>query len=433
MRGRSDASRVRVARSGVDTRPHDGEAHRVSLRWYESLKPRMQRGHEIELLESGVQYFPALERAIDAARDSVYLETYIFENDPSGRRIAGALERAARRGVRVHVVVDGFGTAYIAPECAQTMREAGVLLEVFRPERRRYSLDRQRLRRMHRKMVVVDGEVAFVGGINVLDDYHDPNHGALDHPRLDYAVRVRGPLVAHAHVAAARLWWETATVNRLARGGKEAGGDSLHLPEPVRSDVSSSGRMRAALMLRDNLRHRRTIERAYLRAIGRARNEVLIACAYFFPGRRFRRALLSAVRRGVRVRLLLQGRVEYRLQHYASQALYEPWLRAGIEITEYRRSFLHAKVAVIDDWATVGSSNIDPFSLLLAREANVAVQDRHFARLLRERLNRAIDEGGVRVVLQRYAKRPCQVRARDTAALALVRLGVALAGRGADY
>src|SRR5690606_9418618 len=146
--------------------------------------------------------------------------------------------------------------------------------------------------------------------------------------RLDYAVRVRGPLVAHAHVAAARLWWETATVNRLARSGGTKGaphGDSLRPPEAIRSDVASSGRTRAALMLRDNLRHRRTIERAYLRAIGRARNEVLIACAYFFPGGRFRRALLSAVRRGVRVRLLLQGRVEYRLQHYASQALYEPW------------------------------------------------------------------------------------------------------------
>src|SRR5690606_19332991 len=213
----------------------------------------------------------------------------------------------------------------------------------------------------------------------------------------------------------------------------EAGGDSLHLPEPVRSDVSSSGRMRAALMLRDNLRHRRTIERAYLRAIGRARNEVLIACAYFFPGRRFRRALLSAVRRGVRVRLLLQGRVEYRLQHYASQALYEPWLRAGIEITEYRRSFLHAKVAVIDDWATVGSSNIDPFSLLLAREANVAVQDRHFARLLRERLDAAIDAGGVPIALHGHGRRPRLVRIRNAVALLLLRILLAVTGLAGRY
>ncbi len=423
-------------RDSAANAPQAGDGQPVSLRWYESLKPRMQRGHEIELLESGAQYFPALEQAIDAASESVFLETYIFEDDPSGRRVGAALERAARRGVQVHVVVDGFGTSHVDPERARTLREAGVMIEVFRPERRRYSLDRQRLRRMHRKLAVVDGAVAFVGGINVLDDHHDPNHGALEHPRLDYAVRVRGPLVAHAHVAAARLWWETATVNRLARSGGTKGaphGDSLRPPEAIRSDVASSGRTRAALMLRDNLRHRRTIERAYLRAIGRARNEVLIACAYFFPGGRFRRALLSAVRRGVRVRLLLQGRVEYRLQHYASQALYEPWLRAGIEIVEYRRSFLHAKVAVIDDWATVGSSNIDPFSLLLAREANVAVHDARFARLLREHLNRAIDEGGVPVVLQRHAKRPWPVRMMNAVALGLVRVGIALTGRGADY
>jgi len=411
-----------------------GAEDAVSLRWYESLRPRMRRGHEIDLLESGGQYFPALEQAIDEACASVYLETYIFEDDASGRRIGAALARAARRGVRVHVVVDGFGTARMDPRRSRALCESGVRLEVYRPELRRWSLDRQRLRRMHRKMVVVDGAIAFVGGINVLDDHHDPNHGALDHPRLDYAVRVRGPLVAHAHVAAARLWWETATVNRLARGSKQTPArELLQLPERVRSDVASSGRMRAALMLRDNLRHRRTIERAYLRAIGRSRTEVLIACAYFFPGGRFRRALKSAVRRGVRVRLLLQGRVEYRLQHYASQALYETWLRAGIEIVEYRRSFLHAKVAVIDDWATVGSSNIDPFSLLLAREANVAVADAGFARRLRERLNRAIDDGGERVALDIHSRRPWPVRVMNRVALLLVRIGVALTGRGAEY
>jgi phosphatidylserine/phosphatidylglycerophosphate/cardiolipin synthase-like enzyme len=131
---------------------------------------------------------------------------------------------------------------------------------------------------------------------------------------------------------------------------------------------------------------RSQIERAYLKALGGARREVLIANAYFFPGRRFRRALAEAARRGVRVRLLLQGRAEYVLPHLATQSLYEPLLGAGVEIVEYHRSFMHAKVAVIDDWATVGSSNIDPFSLLLAREANVVVVDAGFAATLRERL-----------------------------------------------
>ena len=140
-------------------------------------------------------------------------------------------------------------------------------------------------------------------------------------------------------------------------------------------------------MIRDNLRYRRDIERAYLAAIRTAKREILIANAYFFPGVRFRRALIAAAQRGVRVTLLLQARVEYLLLHYASRALYGQLLAAGIEIQEYHRSFLHAKVAVVDDhWATVGSSNIDPYSLLMAREANVFVRDPHFADQLRVEL-----------------------------------------------
>ena len=409
----------------------------VSLPWYESLQPALQGGHEVALLDSGAEFFPALEEAIASATECIYLETYIFQDDPTAMRIAAVLAAAARRGVRVHVIVDGFGTARSDGDWARAIREAGVLLETFRPERRRFSLDRQRLRRLHRKLTVVDGRIAFVGGINVLDDRYDPNHGLLEHPRLDYAVRVRGPLVAQVHVAAARLWWEVSVVNRsLRRGGARAGETPpapLHPPDAVRSEVTPAGRIRAAFLLRDNLRHRRTIERAYLRAIGRSRREVLIASAYFFPGSRFRRALLEAVSRGVRVRLLLQGKVEYRLQHYGSQALYDELLRGGVEIVEYRRSFLHAKVAVVDDWATVGSSNIDPFSLLLAREANVGVYDAAFARRLRDLLNVAIETGGVPIALHGHEQRPWHTRLMNAIAFLVLRIGVALSGVAGRY
>ena len=408
----------------------------VSLPWYESLRPRLARGHRVELLEGGAEYFPALRRALDAARDSVFVETYIFEPDASGMPIAEAFARAAERGVRVHLVVDGYGTARRDGPAWQRMREAGVRIEVFHPERSRFDLSRRRLRRLHRKLAVVDGAVAFVGGINLLDDCFDPNHGPLDSPRLDFAIRVRGPLVAQAHVAAQRLWWELAMVNRsLGRdaGAQNGGARGLRLPERVESDVTPAGPVKAALVLRDNFRHRRTIERAYLRAIGRARREVLIASAYFFPGARFRRALLAAVRRGVRVRLLLQGKAEYRLPYYASQAFYDELLGAGIEIVEYRKSFLHAKVAVIDDWVTVGSSNIDPFSLLLGREANVAAVDPELAGQLRSRLERAMAEGGAPVAIQHHARRPWHVRLMNRFSYAMLRLGVAISGQAARY
>jgi cardiolipin synthase len=402
--------------------------------WYESLKPVERSGHDVALLESGREFFPALERAIDAARSQVFVETYIFEDDAAGGRIAEAMARAVRRGVEVRLVVDGYGTPRLRGAAAAVLREGGVAVEVFRPARGAIDVDRQRLRRLHRKLAVVDGAVAFVGGINILDDLRDPNHGPLAEPRLDFAVRVRGPLVATAHLAMARLWRELSIVNRPLRAlrpGRAAAAKAL--VEPVVSDVADAGPMRAMLLLRDNFRFRRTIERAYLSAIGAARREVLIANAYFFPGARMRRALVHAARRGVRVRLLLQGRVEYRLAHWASQALYDELLRAGVEIVEYRRSFLHAKVAVIDDWATVGSSNIDPFSLLLAREANVVVRDSRFAAELRARLQRAIDEGGEPVLPTRHAARPLPMRLLELVGFAALRLGVAISGQGRGY
>lgn len=401
--------------------------------WYDSLKPRELEGHEVVLLEGGREYFPALIEALDSARDEVFVETYIFEDDDSGRLVARALARAAQRGVRVQVTVDGFGTPQLASEIDRTLRDGGVRVETYRPERRRLSLDRNRLRRMHRKLAVIDARIAFVGGINLLDDLRDPNHGPLAEPRLDFAVRVRGPIVATAHLAAHRLWWELSVVNRPLRAMGAARAAWRRLVENLVSDSTPAGTMRASLVLRDNLRFRRAIEREYLRAIGRARRDVLIANAYFFPGRRFRRALVAAARRGVRVRLLLQGRVEYRLPHYGAQALYDELLREGVEIVEYTRSFLHAKVAAIDDRATVGSSNIDPFSLLLAREANVFVNDAAFAGQLRSRIERAIDEGGRVLPLRHHRRRPLLVRLLNSVAFLLLRIGVAIGGAGARY
>ena len=401
--------------------------------WYESLRPVRQGGHEVVLLEGGREFFPALIEAIDAAEAQVSLETYIFSDDPSARAVARALAAAARRGVQVRVVVDGFGTPRLTGEVALILAAGGVPVETFRPEPRRFAFDRQRLRRLHRKLVVVDGRVVFVGGINLLDDYFDPNHGRLESPRFDFAVRVRGPIAATAQLAVQRLWWELSIVNRPSRLMRRQARERMDLSSAVVGDVTPAGEVEAMLVLRDNFRFRREIENQYLRAIGRARREVLIANAYFFPGRRMREALKAAAASGVRVRLLLQGRVEYRLQHWASQAMYDELLRAGIEIVEYRPSFLHAKVAVIDDWSTVGSSNIDPFSLLLAREANVVVEDAGFAARLRGRILAAIDEGGVPVAPKRHARRAWPMRLVHRFAYLVLRLGVAISGATADY
>jgi cardiolipin synthase len=190
----------------------------------------------------------------------------------------------------------------------------------------------------------------------------------------------------------------------------------------------------ASLLLRDNLRNRRAIERAYLQALESARERVVIANAYFLPGRRFRAALLATAGRGVRVQLLLQGQPEYALQFHAQRALYGQLLAGGIEIDEYVASYLHAKVAVADGrWATVGSSNIDPYSLLLAREANVVVHDAGFARQLGAVLDEAIEQSSQRLALADYASRGWLARARDWLAYFVVRAATVVLARGRDY
>ncbi|HYC46260.1 MAG TPA: cardiolipin synthase ClsB [Burkholderiales bacterium] len=381
-------------------------------------------GNRLSLLESGRAYFPALEQACDAAEREIHVETYIYEDDAAGQRIGEALWRAARRGVAVHLLLDGFGSKRLDRGFVAALEAGGVKVLVYRPEIAGWRSPRQRLRRMHRKLAVIDARVAFVGGINVIDDMHTPGHTP---PRFDYAVRIEGPLLEHIHAAAKRLW-TIVLLTQFGGGWPDADG-----PRPT---AAVCGRQRASFLIRDNLWHRNDIEEAYLEAIGRARSEILIASSYFFPGVGFRHALADAAARGVKVILLLQGRVEYRLLHHASRALYGSLLEAGVRILEYHRSFLHAKVAVIDrTWCTIGSSNIDPFSLLLAREANIVVDDVEFAGQLRGSLELAIDGGAREVRAESWRRRPLPTRLAHWACYGFARFltGVSAYGQAGEF
>jgi cardiolipin synthase A/B len=404
--------------------------------------PLFSPGHQVRLLEGTVELFPALVAAMDAAQHDIRMETYIFDFTATGADVGTALARAALRGVRVQLVVDGVGTGTMPADWRERFDAAGVQWRVYNPLGRMGLLLPSRWRRLHRKLVVVDGGtpqgVAFCGGINILDDYHDPNHGALDAPRFDFSVRVVGPLVDAVLETTEKLWQRMQTARALRQRDISAAmtswisaramlfrqGDSASM---VSVTENSSGHIvRAALLLRDNLRNRKRIEQAYLKAIGEAHHEVIIANAYFLPGGKLRRAIIAAARRGVKVTLLLQGKYEYFMQFHASRPVYSALLEAGVEINEYAASFLHAKVAVVDAdqpkaWATVGSSNLDPLSLLLAREANVVVQSREFAQTLRARLMLAMAQGGKQISPADYANRPWFKRVKERGAYALVR------------
>lgn len=403
-----------------------------------SSAPVVCEDHRIRLLQGTQELFPALIADMDGALSDIQFETYIFDGTGTGAEIADALIRAARRGVRVHLAVDGFGTGPLPSPWPERFAQAGVQVQVYSPLGPLGLLLPRRWRRLHRKLCVVDGCVLYCGGINVLDDFHDPNHGALEAPRFDFAVRVTGALVAQASDTMEQLWWRMRAVRDVRRRELAHALADLRKASAARLAAQQAAEaaqgMRAALVLRDNVRHRTRIEKAYLRAIGNARHEVIIANAYFMPGGKLRRALVLAARRGVRVRLLLQGRYEYFMQYHAARPVYGALLDAGVEIHEYSPSFLHAKVAVIDadgahPWATVGSSNLDPLSMLLAREANVVVEDAGFAHELRARLLDAMAHAGSRMDPDRYAGRPWRQRVLDRVAFGLMRMALWVTGQ----
>ena len=341
-------------------------------------------GHnDVSLLESGQALFPAMIAAIDGAQQDIHFETYIFGADATGFAVQAALVRAAGRGVKVRVVTDWFGTGHKRAQLlGQAFAEAGVFYRVFNPWFKRG------VTRTHRKIVVVDRTIAFVGGININDDMlrDVAPHQPLPAPRWDFAVGVRGPLVAHIHREAQVQWARVGHLGLVKR---------LSLLREMRARPRPAGLapMQAGFVVRDNLRNRRTIQRAYLHALGRARHSVLLANPYFAPGRKFREALARAAQRGVEVKLLI-GVGEFWLQDMVARSFYPKLLDCGVQVIEYRKTQLHAKVAVIDeDWSTVGSSNCDGLSLFLNQEANIVVKDAQFARTMRGHLERGMADG----------------------------------------
>lgn len=408
--------------------------------------PSLRKSEAIQLLQGAQALFPALIQAFDAAVMWIQLETYIFDFHGTAADVANALVRAAKRGVKVQVLVDAVGTAPLPAQWQKMFTDAGVEWCVYSPMASGLGLLMpERWRRLHRKLCVVDQNVVFCGGINVLDDFYDPNHGELQAPRFDFAVAVTGPLAIEATDAMALLWWRVkagysarqmhlnAAWEKFKAAGYGGRTDATLLAPPADSAsaaVSGMSGPKAALVLRDNLLNRHSIERAYRKAIGRARQEVIIANAYFLPGGKLRRALIKAARRGVRVTLLLQGKYEYFMQYHAARPVYGALLAAGVEIHEYSTSFLHAKVAVVDGhWATVGSSNLDPLSLLLAHEANIVVENRAFAQDLSARLHEAVASHGQRIDPAAYRQRPLGRRIQGWMAYALMRLALLLTGQ----
>jgi cardiolipin synthase len=318
--------------------------------------PRIAPGNKVQLLVDGVETFPAMLDAIAEAERSVVLASYIFAEDGTGTRFRDALVDRARAGVTVRVSVDGVGSYGTRRSFFAPLEEAGGRVQVYRrpsPWRPRWSLRR----RDHRKILVIDDAVGFVGGLNIGNDYApEVWGGGAWH---DMHLRVEGP-AARALTRMFNRTWRSMT--------KESWDEQMALPQ--RAGAVS------VQVLESRMRQRFAIHRAYLRAIRRAKESVRITNAYFVPVQKVQRALRAARRRGVRVQLLLAGRTDVRAAQYAARALYASLMKQDIEIFEWDERVLHAKTAVIDGcWCSVGSYNLNRRSLLHDLEANVACLD----------------------------------------------------------
>lgn len=343
----------------------------------------MARGNRIRLLENGDNFYPAVFAAIGKAERRVILETFIWFEDGVGRQLHAAVLGAAQRGVQIEVLLDGYGSPDLSDDFVGELTAAGVVFRYYDPRPPLLGMRTNVFRRMHRKIVVIDDRIAFVGGINYSDE-HMSDYGP--EAKQDYAIEVEGPVVQDILQfelenlpgnAAARRWWKRR-----------------HRPE----ENTKPGEAQALFVWRDNEEHRDDIERHYLKMLANARREVIIANAYFFPGYRLLHAMRNAARRGVRVKLIVQGEPDMPIVTVGARLLYHYLVKGGVQIYEYRRRPLHGKVAVMDDhWATVGSSNLDPLSLSLNLEANLIIHDREFNHTLRDNLNTIIEKDCVRV------------------------------------
>ena len=341
-------------------------------------------GNQLRLLENGDQFFPRVSAAIQRAERTLVLETFILFEDQVGKALHRDLLMAARRGVQVEVMVDGYGSNDLSDHFVNSLTQAGVRFLYFDPRPLVLGMRTNLFRRLHRKIVVVDDAVAFVGGINFSDE-HNTDYGPQ--AKQDYAVEVTGPVVldiaryvkqAIGSAQMTRRWWG-GRAKRLAVN-------------------AMPGDAQVLFVYRDNDQHRDDIEQHYLDMLRKARHDVIIANAYFFPGYRLLREMRNAAQRGVRVRLIVQGEPDMPIVKVGAEMLYNYLVDAGVEVYEYCRRPLHGKIAVQDQhWSTVGSSNLDPLSLSLNLEANLMVHDRAFNQALRDNLERLLQQDCERV------------------------------------
>jgi len=346
-------------------------------------------GHSIELLRSGENFFAASEKVIDEAKQYIHFQTYIVDDDETGRRIINALIRASKRGIRVYFLLDAYGGSSFSKDLIHKIEEAGVLFRMFSPGL--ITKGFQLSLRLHHKVLLADGDTAIIGGMNIADRYRG-NDGLK--AWLDFAILIKGPECSHVLFILKSLW------NKAFISKKERSRETIHHPVLYAEDVK--------LKVIQNNWYRNKIEilKSYRSALKHAQNRMTIFASYFLPGRSERRLLRNASRRGVDIKIVLSAESDAPVFKRATNFLYDFILRNNITIYEYLPSNLHAKVATVDgNWSTIGSYNMNHLSDYGSIEMNADILDTRFAEMFEEILLGIIEKDCRQVTPEEYIHR----------------------------
>ncbi|SNZ01404.1 phospholipase D-like domain-containing protein [Flagellimonas pacifica] len=344
---------------------------RITEEHHESAFPNgSDKSEYIELVRSGEPYFLRLKKVIENAQNEIHLQTYIFEDDETGNSIATSLKEAAKRNVKVYLLLDAYGSAALSDGFVQNLSENGILVRFFSPL---FSLNNFYLgRRMHHKIVVGDGKQALIGGINIADKYHG---GQDSEPWLDYAVLLDCPAANDLQKLCSDYFLKEGSARRI---------------KPV---LHSAGKALVGIRQNDWLKNKTEVCDAYFNAILRAKEEIVIVGSYFLPGRRLAGALKKAGKNGVSTTVILAGISDVPMVRRAATHLYSSFLQNNMTVYEWNRSVVHGKAAVVDNhWSTIGSFNLNSLSCYGSIEMNVEVYSEGFARVLRNDFDHVMEQ-----------------------------------------
>ncbi len=343
--------------------------------------------NEASLIRGGSAYFNALETLIQNAQKSIHFQVYIFDDDETGQRIAKALTDASNRGVKVHLLIDGYASQYLSNSFIQNLTKSGIHFRWFEPVFRGKTFYFGR--RMHHKMVVADGSTALVGGMNISNRYNDlPDRPAW----LDWAVLVSGEIATKLDVLSVKMWNRSALVKT-----------KLALPVPAVNRVSTECMVR--MRRNDWIFRKIEISGSYLEMFRKAEKEIIIMSGYFLPGLLIRKALTRAAKRGVEISIIIAGESDIKMAKAAERYWYPFLFRHKIRIYEYQTGILHGKMSVYDEkWATIGSYNVNNISAYASIELNLDILNQPFGKTATDELKKIITNNCIEITAERYSK-----------------------------